>query len=169
MPRKMKPLAQRFWSKVVAVESGCWEWSGARNPMHHYGHIGLGTRQDAEVHAHRAAWLLTHFIIPDGLHVLHRCDNPPCVNPAHLFLGTPAENSADMVAKGRQNNALKGRRGSQHARSKFTEEDVRSIKRSLSAGATHRELALAYGVDRTTITCISRGTTWSHVPMEGGS
>lgn len=98
-----KPLADRFWPKVEKPPAaGCWRWMGSLN-QDGYGQIGFTSRK--LIHAHRAAWLLTHGEIPRGLQVLHTCDNPPCVNPAHLWLGTHADNMADASRKGR----LRGR------------------------------------------------------------
>lgn len=103
MPKR--PLAERFWRKVD--KSGeCWVWTGCR----HVAGYGRFNTQDAQwsgvVYAHRMAWELTHGPIPPGLHVLHRCDNPPCCNPEHLWLGTNADNHADKVQKGRLVNPL---------------------------------------------------------------
>lgn len=95
-------MSERFWSKVQKSE-GCWEWQGERRP----GAFCYGRFEqylDGEilrVAAHRMAWTLEHGPIPQGLCVLHRCDNPPCVRPDHLFLGTMADNTHDMMAKGR--------------------------------------------------------------------
>lgn len=97
VPGSFVPLSRRLWRRAEVVDSGCWEWTGARL-VKGYGLVG---NVGGTIQAHRAAWLLTHFVIPDGMQVLHRCDNPPCINPAHLFLGTPADNMRDMVAKGR--------------------------------------------------------------------
>lgn len=91
--------ACRFWDKVCFGQpDACWEWAGARKGSQGYGEFGVN-RMPAT--AHRVAWELTHGPIPDGLFVLHRCDNPPCCNPAHLFLGTHQDNMADRDAKGR--------------------------------------------------------------------
>lgn len=89
-------LPERFWSRVLQ-KPGCWEWTGAVNDSG-YGRIAVRGRMEG---AHRVSWELHHGPIPRGLWVLHCCDNPPCTNPAHLFLGTCQDNLADMRAKGR--------------------------------------------------------------------
>lgn len=154
MGRTQPTLAERFWPQVQAVESGCWEWTGFRD-RDGYGRIRT-SRRDA---AHRAAWLLSHFVIPEGMHVLHRCDNPPCVNPAHLFLGTQPVNVADMTAKGRAQKA----RGERNANAKLTEQDVRHIRAAVQAGASVRGLARELGVRHGAIQFIVSGKAWRHV------
>lgn len=96
--RNAPPLAERLWPRCVRTSGGCLEWQGCRD-AHGYGQISVV--HGRKTSTHRAAWLVAHGDIPDGLWVLHHCDNPPCCEPSHLFLGTPADNTADMVAKGR--------------------------------------------------------------------
>ena len=88
-------LAARFWAKVAKVPAGeCWPWQGYTKPSGH----GLTSHQSFTIHAHRKAWILTHGPIREGLSVNHRCDYPACCNPAHLYLGTRADNMIDRWA-----------------------------------------------------------------------
>lgn len=96
--------AERFWSKVDRSkgDSACWIWLACKYDTG-YGQMSV---DGVLWRAHRLSWVLTHGPIPDGVCVLHRCDNRPCVNPSHLFLGSRADNSADMIAKGRSKSPL---------------------------------------------------------------
>lgn len=100
------PLAEKFWAKVAMIPfHECWEWTGARF-RRGYGH--LNTIGRAEKQAHRISWELNFGPIPNAMWVLHRCDNPSCVRPDHLFLGTRSDNMLDCLAKGRH-NFMRGR------------------------------------------------------------
>lgn len=92
----MKSIEEKFW-KNVTRGPGCWLWSGSRNDKG-YGHIHVFNKT---IQAHRASWEIANGQIPDGMYICHRCDNPPCVNPEHLFLGSPSDNTRDAVRKGR--------------------------------------------------------------------
>jgi hypothetical protein len=102
---RVTPTAVRFWKKVdqSGGPDACWVWTAGRGGTMGYGSFQMGTyRNTHHVRAHRMAWELTNGPIPAGKYVCHRCDNPPCCNPAHLFLGTQGDNLRDMYAKGRR-------------------------------------------------------------------
>lgn len=99
--RRIRSLYERLWAKVqTGWESDCWEFKGASGDAGH-GHLGPSGASQRHHQAHRVAWEFFYGPIPDGLYVCHHCDNPPCCNPAHLFLGTQADNMRDMIRKGR--------------------------------------------------------------------
>ena len=110
LPTPPKPdLASRFWKNVTkAGADECWLWQGTCNSVTRYGQI---VRDGKKVYAHRVAYELTHGSIPDGHFVCHRCDNPPCCNPSHLFSGTASENVLDAVGKGRWNQGRRFKAG----------------------------------------------------------
>ena len=153
-------FSARFWSKVQKAEGeACWLWTAAVHSGTGYGMFSV-SRSIADG-AHRVAWRLTNGEIPDGQWVLHRCDNPRCVRPDHLFLGTHDDNMADMVSKGRGTTA---NRGEGSARARLTEEDVREIRRLSATGFGLSELGKRFGVPSTTISAIVHRYTWKHVP-----
>lgn len=154
------PLAERFWGRVdrSGGPDACWEWTKGRHRQG-YGKIKVDRRH---LFAHRVAWELTHGTIPDGLLVLHKCDNPPCCNPAHLFLGTHQDNSDDMIAKGRKPPSTPPhRRGEDSNGARLTWDDVRAIRAQYVPYRTTAErLAARYGVGTSTVKRILRGDTW---------
>jgi hypothetical protein len=155
--RPRVPLDVRLWSQVVVTDAGCWEWTGARS-RRGYGSIGLGIGARV-IRAHRAAWLLAHIVIPDGMQVLHSCDNPPCVNPSHLFLGTHQDNMDDKVRKGRQS------RGAYHGHATvLTAADVPRIRGERAAGRTLRAIARDLGVAHNTVRNVLTDESWKHIP-----
>ena len=150
-----RPIAERFWEKVSKTD-GCWLWTASLT-RGGYGQFPL--RKGVIRRAHRIAWELTNGPVPDGLWVLHQCDNPPCVRPDHLFLGTPKDNTADKIAKGRSNMP----HGSARPQAKISEADVIAIRNARAQGATGAELARQYGVHRTAIYHICQRDYWRHV------
>lgn len=143
--------ADRFWSKVDR-RSGqeCWEWQAARR-ADGYGQFSLGGARGHMYQAHRVSWTLANGTIPEGLLVRHRCDNRPCVNPAHLELGTHLDNMHDMATRER------------HGVSRLTADGVRSIRRRNAAGESYSTLASEYGVSTSAIAFAVRRETWRHV------
>lgn len=152
---KPRPLADRFWSKVaVGALSECWEWRAARTRG--YGQFRVVARPASPHRAHRVAWALACGKIPDGVWVLHKCDNPLCCNPAHLFLGSQVVNMADAAEKGR---TAHGRR---NGSTKLDQEKVCEIRKRYATGlVTQQALADASGVSQTNISCIVRRVTWA--------
>lgn len=158
---------ERFLARVDRSNSvGCWLWPGAIN-NHGYGRVFLPGR--AEMYAHRYAWGLAFGAVPDGLRVLHHCDNPPCVKTepdelfprGHLFLGTQAENLADCITKGRaRRNPL---RGSRSPTAKLTEADVVEMRRLVAAGEPRRSVSAAFGVSESLLEKIVLRVRWAHV------
>lgn len=133
----------------------CVEWAGYRD-RNGYGKEGRRVGRNQR-YAHRAAWEDTNGPIPAGMHVLHRCDNPPCVNLDHLWLGTHADNMADKAAKGRAARLC----GEFGANAKLTAEQVTAIRTKRAAGALLRELADEFSVHLATISRIARKETWT--------
>lgn len=141
---------RRFWSKVLNT-STCWLWVGSIG-KNGYGIFSLRYKN---VYAHRVAWVSMYGDIPEGMCVLHRCDNPRCCRPAHLFLGTHADNARDRERKGRRQAPA----GENHYGVKLTEKDVEVIRQSLGR-ETVTTLASRFHVSPSTISAVRSGRTW---------
>ena len=159
----MKSLEEKFWSKVsVSSNEDCWIWTGATYDSG-YGQLVINGKK---TRAHRISYEINIGIIPEGLLVMHSCDNPPCVNPNHLSLGTVADNNDDCQKKGRKTqSALLIMHGEGNPSSKLTKSQVLNIReRYIPRDAQNGGAALAreYGVSRQCISHIIRGETWTH-------
>jgi general stress protein YciG len=147
---------ERFWARVARRgDDECWEWTGARKDTG-YGRLQI---DGLRVRAHRFAWELANGPIPAGLSVCHRCDNPPCCNPAHLFLGTPADNSRDAATKGRMPH------GERHYRAAMTSAQVVEIRRLYVRGMSLGEIARTVGVPLGSVGSVTGGG-WRAVPFD---
>lgn len=196
--RRVTPIAQRFWSKVDksgpvpahSPELGpCWVWTASLNRKG-YGqiHYRAADAPKRPAAAHRISWMLAHGGMP-ALCVLHKCDNPRCVRPDHLFVGTVAENNEDMRAKGRDNpkgftredlalaasalprgdkhysrtNPERLARGERHPRTHMTVEKVVALREAYAAGVPVRELRARYSLSEPAVYAILARRNWAHV------
>lgn len=153
--------AELFWSKVERSE-GCWNWQGRRQPFG-YGQFDVARKPQA---AHRVAFCLTYGPVSKGLCVLHHCDNPSCVRPDHLFVGTRADNQRDMVAKGRSTkgrltHALPPLRGADNPRAKVSMADVLAIRAAHATGVGFAQIARQWGISPSQAERIAKGQNWS--------
>lgn len=158
--------AERFWSYVSVDEdvTACWNWNGAFD-SNGYGRFHIGRSRNSSMLAHRIAFGLQHGVLPEA--VCHRCDNPACCNPSHLFGGTLADNNRDMTAKRRHwahVDASRSAKGERHGHSKLTDRLVSLIREKYAmGGSSQRQLAQEFGVCQRTINKVVRGIGWRHV------
>lgn len=159
--REYRPLsdpAQRFWSKVQKTET-CWNWTGSK--VQGYGVFSMGVHRRG-IRAHRLSYEWAHGVtLPIGIVVCHHCDNPQCVRPEHLFVGTTADNVRDKVAKNRHDH------GERHAMAKMTEaQAVESIRRYYAGGVTQAEIGQQLGIGRNAVSRLVNGRRWAHLRNE---
>jgi hypothetical protein len=155
--KKKKTAVNRFLEKVDYNfnENGCLEWIGSLTDKAY----GLFSYNGKTVKAHRFSYELFYEKIPEGMVVMHSCDNPKCVNPNHLSLGTQEDNIRDMINKNRDNKA----KGSAVGNSKLTEDQVKEIKNKINSGMKQRDIAKEYKVAPNTISNIKNGISWAHM------
>ena len=145
----MKPIEDRFWSKVDKNDSnGCWIWTASIMGSNGYGCFRIN-KTEGTISAHRYSFILKEGKIPDSMLVCHTCDNPICVNPNHLFLGTHKDNAIDRSAKGRTKTFKK-----------LTDQEVEEIK---SSNLSQSKLSKIYNVSRASIANIIYGKTWKNI------
>lgn len=150
-----KSLVERFHRKYRKDKSGCWLWI-ASTAGKGYGQIKL-TGERRQIYAHRLSYMIATGEDPGAKHLCHTCDNPRCVNPKHLFIGTSHDNHMDQKAKGRHTY------GSRNNQSKLDESMVWQIKAMLATGVQQRRIAAAFGVSQIQISRINTGKRWAHV------
>jgi Pectobacterium phage endonuclease len=148
--------AVRFWPKVAKGPGAddCWIWTASKVKD---GYGGFRQGKLAGRLAHRISYITANGPIPAGLHVLHRCDTPACVNPAHLFLGTHQDNVADKLAKGRQ------ARGTTSGRAKLSDDQVREIRALRELGHTYESIARLFGITWSGARLVALRLSWRHV------
>jgi hypothetical protein len=161
----------KFWLKAQKVGE-CWEWTGSRQSNGYGVLYPNGKKQPREV-AHRVAYKMEVGPIPEGHVVCHRCDNPPCVRPSHLFVGTQKDNIQDCKAKGRMNPYK--RHGEKNPRARLTREQVAEIRKLYVIGRykpnqknapyTSKKLAKMFGVAASTIRLVTCGRNWAEVAL----
>lgn len=149
----MGALQERF-EKFFSKADGCWEWAAYKTKQG-YGRFGYGGEK---VYAHRIAWEIYVGEIPAGMCVCHHCDNPSCVNPAHLFIGTHTDNMRDCANKGR--NYTESQVGESNNNAKLTYERVVAIRAMRRDGVKNAVLAKEFGVSKSTVSSITQHHIW---------
>ena len=156
--KKAKDTIEIFQSNIIVTDKGCWEYQVKGNSFY-----GKMTINGKDVRAHRFIYEYTYGVIPESMLVCHKCDNPPCCNPDHLFLGTSKDNTQDMLKKSRGNPP----RGNKQPHAKLNEDKVKIIKKRLLNGGKIQEIANDFNVGRAAISQIKRNKNWSWVKIQG--
>lgn len=156
--KKQKPVNQYFDERYSPEPiSGCWLWAGTYQSQGY----GVANHKKVKGLAHRLSYTLHKGPIPDGMHVCHTCDNPACVNPDHLWIGTHQDNHKDKVNKGRASGG--SLKGMAHNMRKLTDDSVREIRRLCSDGFTQTGVGRLFGVSQGQVWAIVTGRNWGHV------
>ncbi len=150
----------RFWDNVsVKSDNDCWEWLGCKKSHHinrNYGQIGI---QGGIYLSHRVGWELVYGPIPENFKICHTCDNPPCCNPEHWFLGTQADNVLDREYKGRGNQA----KGEKHGVTHLTTQDVITIRQRVHNGEFQYIVGQSFNLSNQQVSNIIRRVSWPHI------
>jgi transposase len=153
--KRQRPMIEKLNERSkLNTETGCIEWTACKTKAG-YGQLSVDRKM---MFTHRLSYEANIGPIPEGLHVLHSCDNPCCINPDHLRVGTPADNAQDKIDRGR---ILLGEK---HGGAKITENDVIEILRLNEFGVSKKDLARAFGVSASSISLIVKGINWKHIP-----
>lgn len=177
-----KTEVERFWAKVEKDEgeNACWNWIGCRVKTKYGLKYGLFQWKGRLRPAHCVSWEIENGPIPRGLWILHKCDNPPCIRPSHLFKGNHEANMADMVAKNRQARGSKvgypshrshenRQMGEKHSFAKLTAEQAQQIPLLRQQSLSQYEIARHFGVSRSTVQQVLRGASWKSVVAVSGT
>lgn len=158
--KRILELQEHIEQNVTVTESGCWTWNGHRMPEPtNYGMISI---KNVPRYVHRVQYTLVFGLIPKGLQVLHECDNPPCCNPQHLFLGTQSDNIIDRNSKGRAN--YKHHQGEDHHFATITEALAIEILKRLSLGARIADLTQEYNLSKHVVPGLAHNKSWKYLP-----
>jgi hypothetical protein len=156
-------MRQKLKNSIMITPSDCWEWQLGRG-RRGYGHVWVKGKTKK---AHRLSYEAFVGEIPNGMLVCHHCDNPPCINPKHLFLGTPQDNIRDSIRKGRFPGVIVNRknlaRGERMNTAKLTEIQIKRIRAEYLKGCLQSEISRKYGVNQQSISGIVTGKTWRHL------
>ncbi|RPI85131.1 MAG: hypothetical protein EHM34_00045 [Nitrosopumilales archaeon] len=148
-------MKNKLLSRIDIKDNGCWEWKGAK---HRQGYGNIGYKRKVCL-AHRISWKLFRGDLRDDILVLHKCDNPPCINPDHLFLGSDRDNVLDSISKGRFYRA----KGKDHYFSRFSNEQIKEIRKLSESGITYDKIAKLFDSHKATICHIVKRKSWKHL------
>ena len=164
----MDSFSKRFWDRVnIGAPDECWKWTGETTSNGYGRYVTRYAKPNSRTGAHRIAWMLSYGEIQAGLCVCHKCDNPPCCNPAHLWIGTHRDNTLDAFKKGRRKYIVPPiMKEEDHGRAKLTRRAVMAAKKMRMAGSLWVDIASYFGVGYSTIRDAVLGNTWKSLKEE---